>query len=540
MFGEVRSLLQASPSVFVWEALISAIEQTPSEQLEAEVMPYIKHHLERWPAALRVLPASWKVKIARGDRVSAASICRELQFRQQSLNTLNSAERAHILEAPDTAEITRLNFHYADYKDEDLKLLSQLDRLAKLEALNLTSNPSLSASGLNALFEAKQLNQSGKLRELRLGACPGLVESIDTFIQSDLPATLSELDVQTTRQSPETLLTLFELAARWGWRGLDVSNHPHLSQGLDALIRLGPLAIESLGVASCGLDDAHLERWLSSGQLNQLKHLDLSRNGLHAEGFRSFSDAADLHLESLKLSNNDYHLPNPYIIPKGFERSYACFEALCQAESLKQLKLLKLRSCAIDEAAIQRLSQARFLPHLEDLNLSSNPLGHTGLLPLLRQPLKRLKQLNVSQCHLRAGAIKAIAECEDLSQLEALDLSANPLQRAGYRALAQSRTLTHLKSLNLSHTDPDEGAIIGLLNAPMMTTVQELGLGQINISDGIIAALARSPYCATIQLIHWTPHALMSRQRRKQIQQSETLHPRLIAYLMSQHESRQG
>lgn len=536
MFGDVRSLLQEAPSPFVWDALTWLVEQVDAQELQAQLLPYLEHHLARWPASLKVLPTSWKLALSRQESPQGMPLVQELHLSSQhGASTLDSAGRWRVLDHEATAHIERLNFHYAELTDADLDRLTAHPRLRRARALNLTSNTGLSEAALVRLLQGADFMQ---LEELRLGSCPALTSAaINALLSASWAAKLQELDVQSTRQSHEAITALLQAAVRHQWRSLDVSNNGNASAHLEVLFSQGPIALSSLGLASCGLTDAQVAALCSRKELAELQSLELSRNKLSALSFEAIGLATHLRLKELKMSGNSYLVKDPYTSPKGFERSYECFERFCQASHLSELRYLKLRGCDLDEAAMSRLGQASFLQSLEELNLSNNPLGHTGLGPLLAGAPKKLRALNLSQCHLRASSLHMLTRCEALSQLESLDLSANPLQRIGLRALAEQHRLTNLKSLNLSSTQPDPGALVNILNSPIMSTVQELGLSHITITDPVIVALAQSPYCGNLQVVRWMPQTLMSRTSRKHIERSTTLHPRLIQSLIDQSKA---
>lgn len=535
MFGDVRSLLQETPSPFVWDALTWIVEQVNAQELKAQLLPYLEHHLARWPATLKVLPTSWKVALSRQESPQGMPLVQELHFSQHGSSTLDSPGRWRVLDHEATAHIERLNFHYADLSDADLDRLTTHPRLRKTRAISLTSNTGLSEQALKRLLIEARLDH---IEELRLGSCPALTrEAVGALLSAPWAPGLKELDVQSTRQSHEAITALFEAAVRHQWSGLDVSNNGNASEHVELLFNRGPIALRSLGLASCGLDDAQVAALCARSELAELQSLELSRNKLSALSFEAIGRAEHLRLESLKMSGNSYLVKDPYTTPKGFERSYESFERFCGASHLSGLRYLKLRGCDLDEAAMSRLGQASFLQSLEELNLSNNPLGHMGLGPLLAGEPRRLRTLNLSQCHLRAASLHMLTRCEALSQLESLDLSANPLQRIGLRALAEQHSLTNLKSLNLGSTQPDPGALVNILNAPFMSTVQELGLSHITITDPVIVALAQSPYCGNLQVVRWMPQTLMSRKSREHIERSTTLHPRLIQYLIDQSKS---
>ena len=531
-FGDLRSALQRAPSPFVWDELTWILERLGSSELRERALPYALDHLARWPDALRVLPQRWKADLGQGQVQAALPIARELQFNEFGALPLDAAARWRVLEHPATAQLTRYNFHYANLSDADLIGLSHHERLRDVQALNLTSTMSVGQPGFAALFARAGLTQ---LRELRLGGCLAAGQQLHALLLASWAPDLRELDLQTTRPPLELLSHVLRAAVTWGWRGLDLSNMPEVAPALEWLLSQPAVALESLGLATCALDEDLVQRLLRSPGLASLRHVELGRNKLSALTFEALADAEHLRLESLRMGGNSYLVRDPYTSERGFERSYRSFERFCAAAHLRQLRLLKLLACDLDEPALLRLAHATFLGQLEELNLSNNALGHSGVEPLLSaQPMPKLRVLSLSRCDLRTRAIRALAEARSLRGLEVLDLSANPIKPEGFWALARSSALRGLRSLDLSSTDPDDDALIELLESPVMSTVQDLGLRHIKLSGAVIEALSSSPHCARLQTLRCMPQTFVSRAKREHLARSTTLHPRLLASILQE------
>eukprot|EP00249_Psilotum_nudum_P011049 c22938_g1_i2 orf=462-2096(-) len=98
------------------------------------------------------------------------------------------------------------------------------------------------------------------------------------------------------------------------------------------------------------------------------------------------------------------------------------------------LKVLDLRSNSLDSIAIQGLSVClKFMPLLEQLNLSDNPIEDDGiraLVPYLQEV--SLLELNVSSCGLSSAGVSALLEALLLSKqsLKCLSMAHNCLGRS--------------------------------------------------------------------------------------------------------------
>jgi len=210
----------------------------------------------------------------------------------------------------------------------------------RLDALDIAKNRHLTPYGLDPLLRLLMSEKLPRLRTLRIGG----MELMDVFAQKFLGSVAA--------------------SCAHGLQELDVS--------FCGIGRTGSAAPAALaGVAA---------------QFFELRVLDASGNFLHSNWLSQlgWSLAEPCTVRSLHLAHNAGGNAAPQAQKKGGPM-LAFFETLA---SLKELRLLDFRSAEVDSFSAFSLSQVlTWMPSLEALLISGNPIGSFGLRCLLRSTI---------------------------------------------------------------------------------------------------------------------------------------------------------
>ena len=162
----------------------------------------------------------------------------------------------------------------------------------------------------------------------------------------------------------------------------------------------------------CGID-AELRDLFKSKHTKNLRHLNISRDRIDAEGMRALARSTVLtNLTSLDLSGNTMQ-------PEGAA-------ALAASRHLTHLTRLNLSGNNLQVGGASALATAKHFPALTKLDLSSNLITSDG--------------------------VKALVAAPFFNQLTALDLSRNRIGEAGARALATQKATSKLERIELHGT----------------------------------------------------------------------------------------
>ncbi len=161
-FGDIRSILQDTPTIRVWGKLCELLEEWEDEgELEDKIFPYVNELVADWDDRLRVAPAYWVEPLLEGEHVPHFAICRTLDLRCLGI-VLEDIEL--LSESPELKHIHRLNLAYNGLQNEGTCLLMASPMISGLRMLDLAGN-SVETDGIQAISESAHLK---KLEELDL------------------------------------------------------------------------------------------------------------------------------------------------------------------------------------------------------------------------------------------------------------------------------------------------------------------------------------------------------------------------------------
>uniref|UniRef100_A0A8D2DNK2 NACHT, LRR and PYD domains-containing protein 12 n=1 Tax=Sciurus vulgaris TaxID=55149 RepID=A0A8D2DNK2_SCIVU len=164
----------------------------------------------------------------------------------------------------------------------------------------------------------------------------------------------------------------------------------------------------------------------------RLQNLRLKRCCFSSSACQHLATAltANKNLIRMDLSSNSLGLPGMTLLCEGL-RHPQC-----------RLRMIRLRKCLLDTGACGEMASVLSAsPHLEELDLTGNPLEDSGLRLLcqgLRHPGCRLRTLWLKICHLTAAACEDLASTLSVNQgLTELDLGLNDLGDPGVLLLCE-------------------------------------------------------------------------------------------------------
>lgn len=409
-FGELRANLQAPPSTQTWQAIVANLIRAlrkDREAVEAEWLPYVREHIERWPEGLRVLP--WfMLERARQHTSAIDELVDGVQLRGiEQLDAFRQSDTrasAYALTGVSGRELARDATWVEDERLHALRTLHLLEGLdAQASILALLEGPwgeTLCELRLERCFMARAMFTALAARRgpWPLEALSVLGEDvearhIDALLRADLPALRDlALGLRANDEAGEAL-GKSDLVSRL--TRLRIHPGTYLSDGADALLCALPagLPLEVLEIQGARLRravealpalempalrvsifrnhciESHTDAWSKTPWLGQLTHIDLCSNCLHGEAFVPFAHAlAEGPLETLRLSGNRL----------GDESA-----AALASTPLPALRWLTLEGNLIGPEGARALANASWLKQLVGLELAGNHLGDQGALELL-------------------------------------------------------------------------------------------------------------------------------------------------------------
>lgn len=239
----------------------------------------------------------------------------------------------------------------------------------------------------------------------------------------------------------------------------------------------------SLVIRNVHLDPEMLQRLGHSRGSRHLTMLTISGHHLGAPGMRQLAEAE--HLTGLRhLKANRCHIGR-----HGFE-------ALVRAPFFAQLESLSLDDNDFDEKALDILATLSKPISLQSLSLDDNPLGRVGAAYLAGTPaFSSLTKLSLTGCSLGPEGAKELAEAM-LPALENLDVSKNRLGDTGLAELTSRPHAVRQLDLNSDTIGLDGIRALGRSNWPL----QSLSLRENRIDDEAAAAIADTKWPALGEL----------------------------------------
>jgi len=182
-FGEIRSVLQQTPSADAWQALCAVLEGIKIDAHYADAIePYVLEHLEHWPDALRIAPASWAKGLTKKTPKPAPlmALARGLDI---SSSRVGVKSVGYLVNSPVLADLIYLNLSHNGIKNDGAVTISKSPHIKNLETLIMT-HASVGNRGAVALANCKNLQN---LKTLDLTANEMIEEGCDAIQNSPYP-----------------------------------------------------------------------------------------------------------------------------------------------------------------------------------------------------------------------------------------------------------------------------------------------------------------------------------------------------------------
>lgn len=154
-------------------------------------------------------------------------------------------------------------------------------------------------------------------------------------------------------------------------------------------------------------------------------------------------------------------------------------------------KALEFERCSFTSEHVLEMTGEEGFPCLEELNLSDNDLGDSGVIRVIEQGnFNSIRRLSLAGVGIEGEATKQFARLPALYGLEALRLDRNALYDQGVLALTCVPWL--LRSLSLERVGMSDQGMYALSDCSYMQCVEELKLGWNAFGDDGIEALSCS------------------------------------------------
>lgn len=237
--------------------------------------------------------------------------------------------------------------------------------------------------------------------------------------------------------------------------------------------------LRALSVHECNLDQAAAEHFTTI-DLPALRSLDLHFNDLEESLDTLLGWSVMPNLRWLDLSLNSLGDAPGRLTRLMSEPNLANLSALAVGSNYLTVK--ELRSAA-KTCAMNRLTK---------LDLAGNRLEDAGVSAVLKLPLSKLSDLDLSHIDCTSVGVQKLARSKQLSNLRRLSLNYNrELDDVGIAAIAQSKHLGGLTHLDLAKTRLGEEGAAALIESESLTSIQLLDIGTAKLKPATIKALQK-------------------------------------------------
>ncbi|MFD5016046.1 leucine-rich repeat domain-containing protein [Streptomyces chartreusis] len=236
--------------------------------------------------------------------------------------------------------------------------------------------------------------------------------------------------------------------------------------------------IEKLALTDLVATDRTATALAAAGVLPRLRHLDLSRNRLGAEGARQLAAGVRLPaLEHLDLGGRESGSPyyaRPDIQPVGDDAA----EAWASSDNAAKLTHLRLAATGLSSDGLAALMTSERLPELGTLDVACNPVGSWPT-PLQDAAVWRtVRSLNLADCGLGDTDVRSLASTASAPRLHSVSLAYNSVGSQGARALAAWALLPQLWALDLHDNVIGDDGLTDLATSGAAQRLLELDLEQ--------------------------------------------------------------
>lgn len=530
-FGELRSVLQRSPSTSTWNHLCELLDETAPRD---ELVAYLDDHLSRWPDMLREAPATWCVRALEGQTVPWWSTVRAVRLLQPTNATIKTFFKSvdvsqitsltlenerpkrgsgrsksglvkELTKAGPLPNLKRVELRIGNFGVKSAELLAKAKNLTGLEALEFHS-AQLEEEGFRALAGSKTLPplkslvvgydsiddraqiallESPLCAELeRLHIEPGSGASVFAQLAgAPCASTLRELRLLTMGDNDKLLDALGVLVESPLVEQLEVLEicHEIFSGALGQKLLSSPFSQHAREIcvrSTSQMSEEDVERLLST-PMPALRALRLPQSHSSHNVWRALAGSPNLAtLETLHLH-----------APAASEQEH--IDVLGETRNLRVLDISYPGNEHLTDEVFVRVFEAADMTHLESLRVVQGGLTGSGLGALAHAP--RLRTLDLTGSMLgAAGTLESIAK-HTSETLEALTLP-GPYDDAdaflgGQVPAMLSRAWPRLVSLDLSQRGIEDVDLDALMRAgDQVPKLREVQMSYAHVTDACLQA----------------------------------------------------
>jgi hypothetical protein len=484
-FGQLRSILQQTPSTQVWAALCAELALWHSEALEREALPYAASILERWPAEIERWQSDgehhrWLEDgvLTPGSQLANAMMVRSPEQLAELLGRGYGPGMKTLFIIG--ACTTKIGARYAPL----VNVLS-LERLVlRMTEAHERSDPTKLIEALTQpTLRRLTVHTNGMLGD-RCAECIAQNGSLAGVEALDLgghfiPATLYS---PTSQVGPQGLAALASASIWENLHTLALGHCPIGAAGIQLIARrVSPW--RALGFVGAGLDDEDVRHLVASPAMRGLQRLDLSDNQLTDQA--PLALASSPHLSALRVLDLD-----------GNALTTDGAASLVEHPSMPALESLGLRCEQIEGSIVQRadpsiLHALRVYRWRIDASLAERLAARWP--PALKMP-------DLDRAELLEGAGLYVARWPQLAQLTHLTVDGQSTGAGDWQPILSSAHLTGLRSLTLK-AQADDAMVCAVAQNPHLGQLVELTLGSAGITSRGVAALMASPHPAQLRTL---------------------------------------
>lgn len=223
LFGELRSLLHATPTEERWERVCAIVDAWPAGHVHEVAIPYALDQLSAWPARMRRPTSRMRDDIARGTPPPSVSLCTGLPLGFNYFLTnqrVTNEALVTLLESGYAAHVTHLQLSSQPVGDHAMRYLAQHAQAHALETLTLDFT-CVTHKGVRHIAASPLMRTLKRVvwsnLDLEDDACLALAEELTAR------TSLQELDLSSNRLTDRGVARLASCAGMRGLKRLDLS-----------------------------------------------------------------------------------------------------------------------------------------------------------------------------------------------------------------------------------------------------------------------------------------------------------------------------
>lgn len=224
-FGELRSVLQKTPSLRAWYKVCRILERWPEDGLREIALPYFKANIahSEWASARRPAPMRWAQEWLDGQKHAYFDLIDGFHLEEIELT---ERQLARLVASPITQELVSLSLVDAKLSHPALDILFSA-HFPNLLSLDLSKNDLTTQT--NAVAKS---SFRGQLNQLAMRHSSLTDEDLDLLLQARFDD-LEVLDLRSNALGERAMAKLAETKNTPSLRALGISNNAHIPETCD-------------------------------------------------------------------------------------------------------------------------------------------------------------------------------------------------------------------------------------------------------------------------------------------------------------------